>query len=325
MFAALAVAAALAAGVNSYNVQTLVTTTSDPALVNGWGLSAGPTTPWWVSDNGTDKSTLYQGTGAKVALTVTVPGGPTGTIFNGDATLFAGGRFLFSNEAGQILSWTQGQATAVVRADGAGRGASYKGLAVLNGRLYATDFHNAKVDVFDASYNLVSTAGGFTDKTIPKGYAPFGIQALNGNIVVTYALQDAQRKDEVDKPGKGFVDIFTGDGVLVARVAKQGGSRAPLNAPWGLALAPDGFGVFAGDILVGNFGNGRISAYEQRGAKWVYRGQLRKGDGTIVALPGLWAIAFGNGAAAGPKTSLYYAAGPNDEKAGELGVITANP
>jgi uncharacterized protein (TIGR03118 family) len=316
-------AAALAAGVNSYSAQPLVTTASDASLVNGWGLSAGPTTPWWVSDNGTNLSTLYQGTGAKAALTVSVPGGPTGTVFNGDATLFAGGRFLFANEAGQILSWASGT-TAIVRADGASRGASYKGLAVLNGRLYATDFHNAKVDVFDSSYNLVTTSGGFVDKTIPKGYAPFGIQALNGNIVVTYALQDAQRKDEVDKPGKGFVDVFTGDGVLVAQVAKQGGSKAPLNAPWGLALAPDGFGAFSGDILVGNFGNGRISAYEQRGSKWVYRGQLRKGDGTIVAIPGLWAIAFGNGAAAGPKTSLYYAAGPNDEAAGEFGVVTAN-
>ena len=134
----------------------------------------------------------------------------------------------------------------------------------------------------------------------------------------------AKRADEVDKPGKGYVDEFTPDGALVGHVAKQGGKNAPLNAPWGLAMAPQGFGVFAGDLLVGNFGNGRISAYEQRGSKWVYRGQLRAGDGTIIVTPGLWGMAFGNGAAAGPVTSLYFAAGPNDEAAGAFGVITAN-
>jgi len=320
MFAALAVAAALAAGVNSYTPQTLVTNTSDSSLVNGWGLSAGPTTPWWVADNHTDSSTLYSGTGVKSALTVSVPGGPTGTVFNGDSTAFAGGRFLFANEAGQILGWAPGATAATVRA--AVPGAIFKGLTILNGKLYATDFHNGKVDVFDSSFAQVPAA--FADKTIPKGYAPFGIQALGGNIFVTYALQDAKAEDELDKPGKGYVDEFTPDGALVAHIAKQGGKNAPLNAAWGLATAPQGFGVFAGDLLVGNFGNGRISAYEQRGSKWVYRGQLRKGDGTIVVIDGLWAIAFGNGAAAGPTTSLYFAAGPNDEAAGAFGVITAN-
>jgi len=322
MFAALAVAAALAAGVNSYTPHTLVTNTSDASLVNGWGIVAGPTTPWWVSDNHTNLSTLYSGTGAKAALTVAVPGGPTGVVFNGDATAFAGGRFLFSNEAGQILGWAPGATAASVRADLSSQGASFKGLTILNGKLYAPDFHNGKVDVFDSSFAPVSS--GFVDKIIPKGYAPFGIQALGGNIFVTYALQDAKRADEVDKPGKGYVDEFTPDGALVGHVAKQGGKNAPLNAPWGLAMAPQGFGVFAGDLLVGNFGNGRISAYEQRGSKWVYRGQLRAGDGTIIVTPGLWGMAFGNGAAAGPVTSLYFAAGPNDEAAGAFGVITAN-
>jgi uncharacterized protein (TIGR03118 family) len=322
MFAALAVAAALAAGVNSYTPHTLVTNTSDASLVNGWGIVAGPTTPWWISDNGTNLSTLYSGTGAKAALTVTVPGGPTGTVFNGDATAFAGGRFLFSNEAGQILGWAPGATAATVRADLSSQGASFKGLTILNGKLYAPDFHNGKVDVFDSSFAPVSS--GFVDKTIPKGYAPFGIQALGGNIFVTYAVQDSARKDEVDKPGKGYIDEFTPDGALVAHIAKQGGKNAPLNAPWGLAMAPQGFGTFAGDLLVGNFGNGRISAYEQRGSKWVYRGQLRQGDGTIIVTPGLWGMAFGNGSAAGPVTSLYFAAGPNDEAAGAFGVITAN-
>jgi uncharacterized protein (TIGR03118 family) len=324
MIAALAVAAALAAGVNSYSDKALVTNTTDASLVNGWGLSAGPTTPWWVSDNGTDKSTLYNGAGAKQALTVTVPGGPTGTVFNGDATAFAGGRFLFATEAGQLLGWAPGATAATVRADLASQGAVFKGLTILNGRLYATDFHNGKVDVFDSAFAPVSTSGGFALTQLPKGYAPFGVQALGGNIYVTYALQDAQKKDEVDKPGKGYVAEFTPDGTLIAIVAKQGGKNAPPNAPWGLALAPSSFGSFAGDLLVGNFGNGRISAYTQAGGKWVYKGQLRHVDGTIITLPGLWAIAFGNGSAAGPTTSLYYAAGPNDESAGAFGVITAN-
>jgi uncharacterized protein (TIGR03118 family) len=323
MFAALAVAAALAAGTNSYNPQTLVTNTSDASLVNGWGLSAGPTTPWWVADNHTNKSTLYSGTGTKAALTVDVPGGPTGTVFNGDATAFAGGRFLFANEAGQILAWAPGATAATVRASVPN--GIFKGLAIQSGKLYATDFHNGKVVVFDSTFAPVSTSGGFVDKTIPKTYAPFGIQAIGGNIFVTYALTDKNKEDELDKPGKGYVDEFSPDGVLIGRVAKQGGVRAPLNAPWGLAMAPaTGFGVFSGDLLVGNFGDGRISAYEQRGSKWVYRGQLRKGDGTIIVQGGLWAIAFGNGSAAGPTTSLYFAAGPNDENGGAYGVITAN-
>jgi uncharacterized protein (TIGR03118 family) len=285
-----------------------------------------------VSDNGTNKSTLYQGTGTKAALVVDVPGGPTGTVFNGDAAAFVvsqagksgAARFLFSTEGGQILGWspTVAATTAIPGADLSSQSAIFKGLTILNGKLYATDFHNGKVDVFDSKYAPVT--GGFVDKTIPKGFAPFGIQALGGNIFVTYAPQDAQKKDELDKPGKGFVDEFSPDGTLIARVAKQGGKNAPLNAPWGLAMAPANWGAFGGDLLVGNFGNGRISAYEQRGSKWVYRGQLRKGDGTIIEQDGLWAIAFGNGSAAGPATSLYFAAGPNDENAGAFGVIAAN-
>jgi uncharacterized protein (TIGR03118 family) len=322
MFAALAVAAALAAGVNSYNPQTLVTNTSDASLVNGWGISAGPTTPWWVSDNHTDKSTLYAGTGVKAALTVSVPGGPTGTVFNGDATAFAGGRFHFSNAAGQILGWAPGATAASVRADLSSQGASFKGLTILNGKLYAPDFHNGKVDVFDSSFAPVSS--GFVDKTIPKGYAPFGIQALAGSIFVTYAKQDAAKHDDVAGNGFGYVDQYTPDGQLVARVASGGRKNAPPNAPWGLALAPSSFGVFSGDLLIGNFGNGRISAYQDRGGgKWVFKGQLRHGDQTLVEIDGLWAIAFGNGAAAGPATTLYFAAGPVGETHGLFGSVTA--
>jgi uncharacterized protein (TIGR03118 family) len=331
----LAAGIAAAAGPNVYTAKTLVTNASDASLVNGWGITAGPTTPWWVSDNGTNLTTLYGATGNKIALTVSVPGGPTGTVFNGNANAFkvtqgsnsAAARFIFATEAGTILGWasTVSPSTAIAGADRSAQGSVYKGLAILNDRLYAADFHNARVDVFDSSYSSVTLAGGFADPKIPKGWAPFGIQALNGNIFVTYAKQDSEKKDEVAGPGLGYVDEYSPDGALIARVAKKGGKHAPLNAPWGLAMAPAGFGAFEGDLLVGNFGDGRISAYQERSpGKWVYKGQLRSGDGEPLAVDGLWGIAFGNGAAAGPTTSLYFAAGPGDEKQGAFGVITAS-
>jgi uncharacterized protein (TIGR03118 family) len=322
-----------------FTVHGLVSDTStsvsatDASLVNGWGLSAGPTTPWWVSNNATNTSTLYNGSGAKQALTVSVPGGPTGTVFNGSATDFVvsqGGksgaaRFLFATEAGTILGWTPtvNGTTAVPGADRSSAGASYKGLTTTADRLYATDFHNGRVDVFDASFSPVASAT-FSDPKLPKGYAPFGIQALGGSIFVTYAKQDAAKKDEVAGSGLGYVDQFTPDGQLVARVASGGRKNAPPNAPWGLALAPSSFGVFSGDLLVGNFGNGRVSAYKDLGGgKWVYKGQLRRGDQTIITVDGLWAIAFGNGAAGGPATTLYFAAGPSGEAHGLFGSITS--
>jgi uncharacterized protein (TIGR03118 family) len=323
---------------NLYSVRALVSDSAatpapaaDASLVNGWGLTAGPTTPWWAANNGTSTSTLYSGAGAKQALTVTVAGGPTGAVFNGSASDFVvsqngksgAARFLFATEGGTIVGWSPAvnANTAVTGADRSGSGAIYKGLAIANDKLYATDFHNGRVDVFDKSFNLVP--GGFSDRKIPKGYAPFGIQALGGDIFVTYARQDAAKKDDVAAPGHGFVDEFTPDGVLVAKVVNSGKKNAPLNAAWGLALAPADFGVFAGDLLVANFGNGRISAYTQRGAKWVYKGQLRRADGTPIAVDGLWAIAFGNGAAAGTTSTLYFLSGPSGETHGLFGSISA--
>src|SRR5712691_5842906 len=305
---------------------------ADATLVNGWGLSAGPTTPWWVSDNGTNATTLYNGSGAKQALTVAVPGAPTGTVFNGSATDFVvsqngksgAARFLFATEAGTILGWspTVNGATAIPGADNSASAAVYKGLTTVGDKLYATDFHNGRVDVFDASFKPATAA--FTDPKLPKGYAPFGIQTIGTSIFVTYAKQDAAKHDDVPGNGFGYVDQYSLDGQLVARVASGGRKNAPPNAPWGLALAPSSFGVFSGDLLIGNFGNGRVSAYQDRGGgKWVFKGQLRHGDQTLVEIDGLWAIAFGNGAAAGPATSLYFAAGPVGETHGLFGAITA--
>src|SRR5690349_8979469 len=245
---AVAATAALAASRadNIYTVHPLVSDSStvaapatDASLVNGWGLSAGPTTPWWSSNNGTNTSTLYSGSGSKVALTVTVPGAPTGTVFNGNAAAFVvsqngksgAARFLFSTEGGTILGWspTVNGTAALVGADRSSAGAIYKGLAIAGDRLYASDFHNGRVDVFDASFNPVTTSGGFKDAKVPKGFAPFGIQALGGDIFVTYAKQDAAAKDDVAVPGQAYVDEYTADGALLRRVVNSGKKNAPLN------------------------------------------------------------------------------------------------
>jgi uncharacterized protein (TIGR03118 family) len=308
---------------------------ADASLVNGWGLSAGPTTPWWTSNNGTNSSTLYNGSGVKSALTVSVPGGPTGTVFNGNATAFivsqngknGSARFLFATQAGTILGWspTVNGTTAIPGVDRSAQGAEYDGLTTLNNRLYATDFHSARVDVFDATFAPVTLAGGFTDPQIPAGWAPFGIQALGGNIFVTYAKQDAAKRDDVAGGGLGYVNEYSPDGVLLARVAKRGLPKAPLNSPWGLAMAPDTFGGFGGDLLVGNFGNGKISAYKPPTApatKWIYKGQLRIATGAIIKIEGLWAIAFGNGGATGSTNNLYFLSGPTGQTHGLFGFIT---
>jgi len=336
---ALVTSGASAGTLVAYNVYPLVSDAgqstaplADASLVNGWGLSATATSPWWISDNKTNLSTLYSGVGSKVATTVNVPGGPTGTVANPTTTDFVvsqngasgAARFLFDTAGGQILGWSPAvnAANAIVAVDASSSHALFDGLAVANDRLYAADFHNAKVDVYDASFNPVPL--GFSDPNIPKGWAPFGIQALAGNIFVTYAKQDAKAAIPVPGGGQGYVDEFTPDGKLLARVASKGSSKAPLNAPWGLAMAPANFGAYSGDLLVGNFGNGRISAYAQLpSGKWGYKGQIRSASGAPVVLDGLWAIAFGNGASAGPTTNLYFAAGPSGQTHGLFGFIAA--
>ena len=233
-----------------YTVHPLVSDSSatsaaatDASLVNGWGLSAGPTTPWWAANNGSNTSTLYSGTGVKAALTVTVAGAPTGTVFNGNAADFVvsdsgksgAARFLFSTEGGTILGWTPAVngTVAVVGADRSSVGAVYKGLAIASDRLYATDFHNGRIDVFDASFKLVTTTGGFKDSKIPKGFAPFGIQAIGGNIFVTYAKQDAAKKDDVAVPGQAYVDEFTPDGQLDRECREQRQEERAAERPLG--------------------------------------------------------------------------------------------
>jgi len=320
---------------NSYTVTPLVSDTGvggsrvDANLVNGWGITAGPTTPWWVANNGTDTSTLYRGDGTIVPLVVAVDGGPTGTVFNGSASSFiisgVPARFIFANEDGEIRGWNPTFGTTAALAAAASDGASYKGLAIGTAGsasyLYATDFHNGKVDVYDSTFTLQSWADAFVDPGIPAGYAPFGIQNLNGMIFVTYAKQDADAGDEVAGEGFGYVSAFATDGSFLGRVA----SRDALNAPWGLAWAPStGFGRFSGDLLVGNFGDGRINAFAWTGSGWDARGHLKTANHHPLVVDGLWGIGFGNGSASGPTTTLYFAAGPDDESHGLFGSITSN-
>jgi len=320
-------APAVAAADNQYTVHPLVSNVAgmaphtDANLVNGWGLTASAASPWWVADNGTSVSTLYRADGSTPGLVVQVPTHPTGTVFwaTGPA------RFVFDTEAGQVRGWPGSGTVTVVLADRSAVGAIYKGLALATtaagDRFYATDFHNARVDVFDASFTLVTTAGAFEDADLPSGYAPFGIQTIGSRIFVTYAKQDADAEDEIHGQGKGFVDVYDTSGSLLGRVAQHG----QLDAPWGLALAPANFGRFSGDLLVGNFGDGRINAYQEgANGKFEHRGELRDSDSRPISIDGLWALQFGHGAPNnGPTNTLFFTAGPNDESDGLFGSITA--
>jgi uncharacterized protein (TIGR03118 family) len=333
-------ASSSAGGDNAYTVHNLVSDGSatadnvDSNLVNGWGLVSGPTTPWWVADNGTDLSTLYNAAGTPFPqpnpLVVTVVGGPTGVVFNGTTGAFpAGGtanaRFIFATEGGTIQAFT-GTTTATVEVNDSAARDVFKGLAIAttptgSPQLYATDFHNARVDVFDASWQPVATAGGFVDPNLPARYAPFGIQTIGDRIFVTYGKQDAVGHDELDGQGLGFVDAYDTSGNLLARVAQHG----QLNGPWGLALAPASFGKFGGDLLVGNFGDGQINAYEEQpNGHFEHRGTLQSTDGGKLAIDGLWSLQFGHGAANnGSTNTLFFTAGPNGESDGLFGTITA--
>jgi uncharacterized protein (TIGR03118 family) len=313
IIAALAAAASGAsARPDRFVLRPLVTDRADAQLVNPWGLAARAGGPWWVANEARSSSTLYAGEGHKQAMTVTVPGGPTGVVFyGGRGFLVHGGgdsapaRFLYACEDGMIRAWTPtipaGWSTeALVAVDTGASGAVLRGLALAGERLYATDFHNDRVLVFDSRWRRVVRRGAFVDPSIPSWYAPFGIQALDGRIFVTYAWRAPVNGN--DAPSGGYVDEFDLDGRLIARV----GRAKELDEPWGLALAPEGFGRLGGDLLVANFGSGRINIYGRRGRGWTFRGQLP------VTVPGVWGIAFGTGGMNGPRTSLFYTAGPHD-------------
>jgi uncharacterized protein (TIGR03118 family) len=321
----------------------------DPQLINPWGLSASPTSPIWVSDNNAGVTTLYTGAGNKVnpppfgepSVEIPAPDGgpggtPTGTVFNTafsptshDFVITQGSKsapslFLFATEDGTVLGWNPGVggASATIAADrstatdiGGDVGAVYKGLT--NGSvgstnyLYASNFRFGTVDVFDGQFQLQTWAGAFTDPSIPNGYAPFGIQNIGGLIYVTYAQQKGDKHDDVKGPGHGFVDVYSTSGALLQRLASGGA----LNSPWGLASAPAGFGNFHGDILVGNFGDGKISAFTPAGT---FRGQLKSETSAPIQIDGLWGLRFGTGV---DVSSLFFAAGLDGETHGLFGKI----
>jgi uncharacterized protein (TIGR03118 family) len=308
---------------------------SDGNLVNAWGLDALAGSPWWVADNGKGVSTIYRADGTTGRPPVNVPGRPTGLVANStqilkvsDGTTTAAPLFIFASEEGKIFGWNPGIAPndAVDAHVENTAGAIYKGLAIASTPggdfLYATDFHNGHVDVFDGTLHPADlSAGAFTDPSLPSGYAPFGIQNVGGRIVVTFAKQDADAEDEVAGQGKGFVDAFDTSGKLLARIGQHG----QLNAPWGIAQAPSqGFGRFSGDLLIGNFGDGEITAFGQNPeGSWQPDGQLRTGH-RVLSIDGLWALEFGHDTANnGPATTLFFTAGPDDESHGLFGTITA--
>jgi len=316
----------------------------DSDLVNAWGLAASPGTnaspgsPLWVADNGSDVATLYKGISAtsvsKVPLTVSVTGAaPTGQVFNGDGSAFivkdgqgnsGSALFIFDTENGTIDGWAPNvggpppsMVTEVARNNGAN--AVYKGLAeaTVKGKsfLYATNFRSGRVEAYDSTFTPVEMPGGlFVDRGLPTGYGPFGIAEIKGMLYVSFAKQDSTLHDDVGGSGHGFVDVFTNNGKFVRRLV----SRGALDSPWGMALAPAGFGQFSGDLLVGNFGNGLINVYNpDNGA---HLGVLRRSNGVPIQIDGLWGLMFGNGNAA--KTNqLIFSAGPSHESHGLLGKI----
>jgi uncharacterized protein (TIGR03118 family) len=329
----------------------------DPVLQNAWGIAFSPAgSPFWINDNATGCSTLYDGTGAKItALQVSIPlpgnvvpatscqpkdpnnppnpspAAPTGIVWNPSAAFLVPGTtipaiFIFSTEDGTISAWAGGlnpADNAVIAADQSSRGAVYKGLAfAVNAKgafLFATDFHNGKVDVFgpngaDGLFTKVALDGDFTDPEIPPGYAPFNIVSIDGDLFVTYAKQNAEKHDDVAGPGHGFVDVFDTDGRLIRRFE----SRGRLNSPWGIARASFAFGPFSGKILIGNFGDGRINVFNNDGR---LVDQLEDVHGKPLVIEGLWTLTLGGGRASSPDT-LFFSAGPNDETNGLFGTIT---
>ena len=311
----------------------------DGLLRNAWGLVANATSPWWIANNGSDSSILFDASkNAIQSLVVAIPdGAPTGLVFNSSGGQFvvsngaasAPAVFLFSSEAGVISGWNPGvpppPPSTAAQVGVTVPDAIYKGLAIagtgVDARLYATNFHAGTVDVFDGTFTLLALPGAFVDPNLPAGYAPFGIQNINGTLYVTYALQDDDAEDDVAGPGHGYVDAYDTAGNLLRRVASGGA----LDSPWGLALAPADFGAFSNMLLVGNFGDGRINAYDlgvaTRTGEALAVGPLHSAKGPPLQIDGLWALQFGNGAGAGPKNTLFFTSGPFDEAHGLFGSL----
>jgi|HubBroStandDraft_6_1064221.scaffolds.fasta_scaffold34829_2 uncharacterized protein (TIGR03118 family) len=329
------------------------TTIIDANLSNPWGVAVAPGLPFWIADNNSNLSTLYSGMGenetgsitgaSEVGITIPasgagVPANPTGQVYNGNGGFListSAGKesalFIFDGEGGTIAAWAGDSGATAVTAydDGATNGANhavYKGLALGSVRgsafLYATDLHNNKVDVFDTNFTKpADMQGKFIDLAIPAGFVPFGIAALNDQLYVSYTMQDAAKHDETSGAGLGYVDVFDFSGNFVSRFASAG----VLNAPWGMAIAPAGFGSLAGDLLIGNFGDGKINVFAPSGTALASSiGPLTVTNGGAISIPGLWSLVFGNGDADKPLTTLFYTAGFADQTDGVFGSIATS-
>lgn len=333
---------------NSYLVHNLVSDLpdtadfQDPNLINPWGIATTATSPFWLSNNGSGTSTLYGTTGAPIALVVTVPtttgptgGAATGIIANATTSFpVATGKaasFIFCTEDGTISGWNSSvnATVAIITVDNTKAGSVFKG-CVTGGTaaapvLYATDFHNGVVDMFDANFKPIASTTAFVDSSIPAGFAPFGIANLGGKIYVSYAKQDAAKHDDVAGAGNGYVDVFDASGTLITQLISKGA----LNSPWGMQIAPSTFGQFSGALLVGNFGDGTINAFDS--AKGTSLGALKDSTGHTLTIAGLWGLLFGNGGRGGDTSTLYFTAGipgPYGEKVeshGLFGSIQAPP
>jgi uncharacterized protein (TIGR03118 family) len=293
---------------------------TDAQLSNPWGISFIPGQPFWIANNNGGTSTLYDAQGNKDALVVSIPvaahnpcpqGCPTGTVANSQAGVFGNGAFLFDTEDGIIANWT-GQGNAVTVVDNSGAGAVYKGLALLNNNegafLLAANFNSGKIDVFDHNFNPTHLAGSLTDPHLPAGYAPHGVKVIANVILVAYAIPDAAKHDPVIGAGLGIVDAFDTEGNFTRTFAMGG----MLNAPWGMVMAPATFGPFSSDVLIGNFGDGTMNAYDTQGH---FVGQVTDSAGHAIVNPGLWDMVFGAGGTGDPST-LYFTAGGANQTSG---------
>jgi uncharacterized protein (TIGR03118 family) len=318
----------------------------DSTLLNPWGIAFFPGDAFWINDNNAGLSALYNGDGTFAfgkgpnapAVTIPPPKGstataaPTGIVAN-TSTRFplSDGKpaaFIFDTEDGTISAWDLADripGTAELEVDNSTKkcsngatGAVYKGLALGETAagvfIYATNFRCATVDAFDGNFKPVTLGTGFHDPEIPDGFAPFGIANIRGNLVVTYAKQDAAKHDDVAGPGNGFVDVFGSGGNLIERFAKRG----VLNSPWGIAEAPFNFGPFSNELLIGNFGDGRITGYS---TDRVFGGQLTDTSGKPIVIDGLWSLLFG-GASLSTPNKLYFTSGPDNEMDGLVGTLT---
>jgi uncharacterized protein (TIGR03118 family) len=317
---------------------------ADPDLVNAWGLAFNPKGVAWISANGKGLAPAYDSAGdTKIKVTIPPPDGgqppsaPTGQVFNDVATNFGGDVFIFATEDGTIAGWQlSAETTAVIRVDNSGGGAVYKGLTLgklaSQARLFAADFHNNKIDVFDRQYKAVTDHHGFVDCQLPKGFAPFNVMVRGDLLFVTYALQDEVAKDDVKGAGNGYVDVFDLDGRLLDRLISQG----VLDSPWGLAFVSGSaspckaFSSCAKNetfkLLVGNFGDGRINIFTV--ARQGLDLQATNGrpvidttTGQPLVIDGLWALVFGPGAGGFPAQDLFFTAGPADEQHGLFGKL----